>query len=101
MSEDLTELKKLSKPQLAVALANMVRACFLPENGKWTIIAGRDCIDTLLLAARMVFPTQADIDGLTCKPEDSLNVNVSSEVDIRDVAQDVAVELEKSREHDA
>lgn len=102
MSEDMRELRKLGKPELAVSLANMVRECMLPEDGKWTIAAGRDCIDTLLLAARMVFPTQADIDSVVSRALSSdVKVSCDTKLDIREVAQDVAAELEKSREHDA
>ena len=95
MSDDLSELKKLSKPELAVTLANLVRSCFLPEDGKWTIGAGRDCIEVLLMAARMVFPTQGDIDHLVCK---QAGVIGDVESDIRDVAQDVAVEVERAND---
>lgn len=61
--DQLAELRAMSKPELAASIANMVRETLLPEDG-WTIEAGRDCVDVLLIAARIAYPTTADIESL-------------------------------------
>jgi hypothetical protein len=62
-NEDLNELRQMSKAELAASIAAMVREALLPEEG-WTIEAGRDCVEVLLIAARIAYPTTADIESL-------------------------------------
>ena len=56
------ELRKLGKPELAASVAALVKEVLCPD--KWTIEQGRDCVDVLLIAARMAYPTSADIESL-------------------------------------
>ena len=60
---DIEQLRAMSKPELAVALANTARAAVCPDD-KWTLKRGRDAIEVLLIAASMVYPTSKDIETL-------------------------------------
>lgn len=76
--KEVEQLRKLSRLDLAATLANMVRQVLLPESG-WTIGAGRDCVDVLLMAASLAYPTSADIDECASRatqptPPDAVSV---------------------------
>ena len=83
-TEGIEGLRKLSKPELAATLAQTVREALLPEEG-WTIEAGRDCVEVLLIAARIAYPTTADIESL-------------GQPTVQDVASQLAEELENDLE---
>jgi hypothetical protein len=61
--DQIEQLRRLQKPELAVSLAALVREVLCPGN-EWTLERGRDCVEVLLIAARMAFPTSADIESL-------------------------------------
>lgn len=91
---ELNELRSMSKAELAASIAAMVREALLPEDG-WTIEAGRDCVEVLLIAARIAYPTSADIENLgkaqpTTQVAQKTNVTQSVQV----VGGQLAEELE-------
>lgn len=59
---DIEDLRRLSKPELAAAVAQLVRSVICHDG--WSLEKGRDCVDVLLIAARTAFPTRADIQTL-------------------------------------
>lgn len=61
--EHIEQLRQLGKPELAVAVSQLVRDVMCPE-GKWTLERGRDCVEVLLIATRMAFPTSVEIDSI-------------------------------------
>lgn len=63
MPDFYDDLRKLDKPTLAASIASLVREVLCPD-GVWTLAKGRDCIDVLLIAARLAFPTSADLESL-------------------------------------
>lgn len=59
---DVAALRTLSKPELAAAVAQLVRTVICHDG--WSLEKGRDCVDVLLIAARTAFPTRADVESL-------------------------------------
>lgn len=67
-----------SQQKVAEALVEFVQEVYAPAEGKWSIEAGTKCIETLLLAARMAYPTSADIESLGKKEPKAPDVVVVS-----------------------
>lgn len=94
--EELEELRSLSKPELAASIAAMVRKALLPEEG-WTIEAGRECVEVLLIAARIAYPTRDDIESMgRAQPTTQAvqDAKVSDKASVQLVGRELAEELE-------
>lgn len=81
MDKQMEQLRKMGKPELAVSIAGLVRETICPD-GKWTIERGRDCIEVLLIAARMAYPTSADIESLGSGAVTEVALKMADEINV-------------------
>jgi hypothetical protein len=80
--DQIEQLRRLTKPELSVALASLVREVLCPGK-EWTLEKGRDCVEVLLIAARMAFPTTADIESLGKKDTiTEVAVKIADQIDV-------------------
>lgn len=63
MNASIEYMRQLTKPQLALSLAALVREIKCPGD-TWTLEKGKECVEVLAFAASLAFPTRADIDSL-------------------------------------
>lgn len=85
---DIETLRKLNRTELAVSVANLVRQVVCGDE-PWSLAKGRECVDVLLIATRVAFPTRADIESLG-------KDNTISQVAV-DLSQDIQVMKEEAK----
>ena len=90
-----TRLQNWSKHSVATELVKLVRAIYEPKSG-WTLEAGRDCIEVLLVAAQRADPTAENVNELMDRIISS-QVASSSPADppITAVGRDLAEQIEE------